>query len=429
MSPRPQPTRSACFQPDNYLDLVLFTNREDRLSDLVERLRSVLEPGARGEARILVRGHRGVGKSILTRKAIGDAVASVGGLYVIVDGAKTGHGPDAMLKRIARDLGREATQNSNDPGVQKGAELLQRFSETTKVAVKDVRQWSRSLQLGASIRSKLIESVQIDFGITGALSRTRTVEESYERVVDADFLKDKVQDFLTDCRHAGDRVVLFVDNLDQVGYAELGEDVRRVNDIAKAIGFDDCVVVANLRTEFYSTDLRKLYATEVDVPGLSPEELVRIAKTRMATVSPERQLALREAGFDALCEKLSSWTTNAWGYLCWLADLDYERIDFSPDDDDKLRDALLRISEKHFAGLRREELLRVAAAFKNGPTEFLTALELDFHGLTKEVLERAIRYGAIIPDLLLSPDRYVLSPALHFLCAHAGAAPAGAPAA
>jgi hypothetical protein len=423
MNPRPKPTRSACFQPDNYLELALFTNREDLLSDLVERLKSFLEPGAPGQGRILVRGHRGVGKSILTRRAIEIVISAIPALRVIVDGAQTGHGPDAVLKRIAADLGREATENATDSAVQKGAELLQRFAALTKVNVKEVRQWSKNLQLGASIKSKLVESVQVEFGISGAASRVRTVEESYERVIDADFLKDKVQDFLSDCRAAGQHVVLFVDNLDQVGYAEINEDVRRVTDLAKVIlGFRDCVVVANLRTEFVSADLRKLYSNDVVVPGLEPEELLRIAKTRMSSVGPDRRLALKEAGFEALATKLASWTTNAWGYLSWLADLDYERIDFKPDDDEGLRKALLRIAENRFAGLRSEEILRVATAFKSAPAEFLTGNDLDTHGVTQELRERAIRYGAVVPDWLLSPDRYMLSPGLHFLCERAGRA-------
>ncbi|WP_437613073.1 AAA family ATPase [Sorangium sp. So ce834] len=425
MTPRPKPTRSACFQPDNYVDLALFTNREELLSDLVERLKSVLEPGGPGQARILVRGHRGVGKSILTRKALDTVISSPGALRVIVDGAQTGHGPDAVLKRIAADLGREATENANDPALQKGAELLQRFAALTKVSVKEVRQWSRNIQLGAAVKSKLVESVQVEFGITGAVGRVRTVEESYERAIDADFLRDKVQDFLSDCRAAGEHVVLFVDNLDQVGYAEIEEDVRRVTDLAKAIlGFRDCVVVANLRTEFVSADLRKLYSNEVVVKGLEPEELLRIAKTRMGTTGPDKRLALKEAGFEKLAATLASWTTNAWGYLSWLADLDYERIDFAPDDGDRLREALLRIAENRFAGLRGEEIRRVAAAFKHAPHQFLTGVELDTHGVTQELRERALRYGALVPDWLLSPDRYMLSPGLHFLCEHAaGQAP------
>jgi hypothetical protein len=426
MNARPKPTRSACFQPDNYLDAALFTDREALLGDLVERLKSVLEPGAPGQARILVRGHRGVGKSILTRKAIDTVISSLAALRVIVDGAQTGHGPDAVLKRIAADLGREATENATDPAVQKGAELLLRFAPLTRVSVKEVRQWSRSLQLGAAIRSKLVESVQVDFGISGAASKVRTVEESYERVVDADFLKDRAQDFLSDCRAAGQHVVLFVDNLDQVGYAEIN-DVRRVTDLAKIIlGFRDCVVVANLRTEFVCADLRKLYSNDVVVPGLAPAELLRIARMRMSLVSPDKRLALKEASFEALATRLASWTTNAWGYLSWLADLDYERIDFSPDDDDRLCEALLRIAENRLAGLRGEEIRRVAAAFTSRSTQFLTAAELDTHGVTQELRERALRYGALIPDWLLTPDRFMLSPGLHFLCRPADGAPAKA---
>src|SRR6185437_8292542 len=116
------------------------------------------------------------------------------------------------------------------------------------------------------------------------------------------------------------------------------------------------VVVANLRTEFVSADLRKLYANEIVVPGLAPEELVRVAGARMGSANEARQRALKDGGFYRLAERLSSWTTNAWGYLCWLADLDYETIDFSPDDDAALRKALLGLADKHYAGLRREEI-------------------------------------------------------------------------
>lgn len=411
------PTRSACFQPDNYTELALFTNREALLADLADRLRSVLEPGAPGEARILVRGHRGVGKSILTRQAIEKVIGEVGALRVVVDGARGAHGPDEMLRRMAKDLGREATENATDEGVRKGAEILQRFASVTRVSVKEVRQWSRALQLGTALKSKLIDAVQIEFGISGTVTRVRNVEESYERAVDAVFLRDRLQDFVTDCRAAGEHVILFADNLDQVGYAEIKEDVQRVTDLARMIlGLLDCVVVANLRTEFVSADLRKLYSSEVVVPGLGGEELLRIAKTRMGSARPDRRLLLKEAGFDTIATVLATWTSNAWGYLSWLADLDYERIDFEPDDRERLRAALTHLSEQRFAGLRRDEILRVAGAFGTHPDAFLTAQELDTHGITGEVRERAVRYGALVPDWLLSPDRYMLAPGLHFLC-------------
>ena len=155
----------------------------------------------------------------------------------------------------------------------------------------------------------------------------------------------------------------------------------------------------------------------------SPTSCVRIAKARMGSAT--RSVTRPEGGLASRRSRRSSRAgpANAWGYLCWLADLDYERIDFSPDDDAALRNALLGLADKHYAGLRREEIDRVAGAFMAAPTAFLTAAELDTHGLTQELRERALRYGALVPDWLLSPDRYMLSPGLHFLCQRAGPRP------
>lgn len=93
VSPPRKAARTACFQPDEYRDLALFANRSDQLEELTGALHGFLEPGAPGQGRILVRGHRGVGKSMLTRRAIDNVRATHGPLTVIVDGARAGHGP------------------------------------------------------------------------------------------------------------------------------------------------------------------------------------------------------------------------------------------------------------------------------------------------------------------------------------------------
>ena len=47
------------------------------------------------------------------------------------------------------------------------------------------------------------------------------------------------QTLVLDCYQTEQTVVLFLDNLDQVGYAEIGEDVRRVTDLARyLLGID-----------------------------------------------------------------------------------------------------------------------------------------------------------------------------------------------
>lgn len=411
-----KPIRSACFQPDNYTDLALFADREAVVEDLASTLESFLAPGAPGEGRVLVRGHRGVGKSILTRAALQRVIDTLGPLAITVDAARTAHGPDAFLRRLASELASEAIANVTDKTLLGCAELLKRFSETTKVTVRETQQWTRTLQLGLSTKYQFLDKVQFEFGLTRAAGRSRVLEESFERQVNDDFLQELIQEFLHDCRTAGQHVVLFLDNLDQVGYGEIEEDVKRVTNLARHLfSLRDAVVVANLRSEFVSADLRKLYSHEITVEGMRPEELLLVAQARMQRTTEEVRTALEEVGFLELARQLTRWTDNAWGFLNWLTFFDYEPLDFAPDDAEALRKRLMRFAERRYSGLRANELERVSGVYRNEPSRFLTAAELDTHGITNELLQRAVRYGALVPDWLLSPDRYMLAPGLHFL--------------
>lgn len=411
-----QPIRSACFQPDNYSNLELFADRTQQLEDLAGILESFLAPGSPGEGRVLLRGHRGVGKSILTRAALKKVVETLGPLAVTVDAARTAHGAQAFMRRLAAELSREVAENVTDKTLASCAELLRRFSDVSKVTVRETQQWTRTLQLGVSTKYKFLDKVQFEFGLTRAAGRSRTVEEGYERQVDDEFLRSLIQELIHDCHQAGQYVLLFLDNLDQVGYGEIEEDVKRVTNLARHVfSIQDAVVVANLRSEFVSADLRKLYSNEVTVEGMGAEELLEVARARMASASEDRRRMLEEARFPELARQLTRWTRNAWGFLGWLAFLDYERLDFAAGDEAALRRALLRFAERRYTGLRVAEIEKIGAIYKGDPTQFLTAGELDTHGVTTEMRERAVRYGALVPDWLLSPDRYMLSPGLHFL--------------
>lgn len=419
MTDKKTPTRSACFVPDSYTDLQLFANRTRDVEDLVATLESYLSPGSPGEGRILIRGDRGVGKSILTRAALQKIIDQYGPMAVQVDAGRIGKGPENFLRRLAKDLAREVIENASESAAELllAANVLKRIADNAnKLTVKQVQQWARSMQLGATVRSKLLDSVQFEFGMTRATSRSNSVEESYERVVDAEYLRELLQDFLHDCRAHDHFVLLFLDNLDQVGYGELKEDVEQVSNLARfLLGLEGAVVVANLRSEFVSPDLRKLYSTEKLVEGLTPEQLQEVSSRRMALAHEDRQERLRAAGFPALAARLSELTSNVWSYLTWLAFLDYEEIDFGPEDERGLRTALLRFARRRFAGLQEPDLLILGKIYRGDVHRFATRVELDTHGVTQELLERAVRYGALVPDLLLDPNRYVLSPALHFL--------------
>jgi len=410
------PPRSACFKPDKYDDVALIANRDREREDLAATLASFVAPGGPGEGRVLIRGDRGVGKSILTRAVLADIVSEYGPLCVIVDGGKAQHGQDAFLRNLCRDLAKEVSENTTDANLATAAEVLRRLARASKVAAKEVRQWSTTLKFGVNLKSQLLNSVQFEFGLERAKGHSAMVEESYERDIDAPFLAELLQQMLTDCHNADQFVVIFADNLDQVGYGELDEDVKRVSDLARQIfGLDHAVLVANLRTEFVSADLRKLYSVERWIKGLEPQGLLAIAKKRMELAGEKQREALVSAGFDTFTRELSQRTENAWAFLSWLAFLDYEPIDFVKGEEvAALQRSLPRFAVTRFGGLTQAEIERLCACFRENPNQTATVADLESKGVDQGLLTRAARYGALIPDLLLSPSTYALCPGLHF---------------
>jgi hypothetical protein len=416
-SPR-KAARTACFQPDEYRDLALFANRTDQLEELTDVLRGFLEPGAPGQGRILVRGHRGVGKSMLTRRAIDSVRATHGPLTVIVDGARAGHGPEAFLRQLAKDLAQETLENVTKPVLGQAAELLLRFAGATDISVKQVQEWTQSVKLGLTIQHKFVDLIGFEFGLARAAGKSRKLEESFQRKVDAELLRELIQALVHDCHEEEQRVVLLVDNLDQVGYAEIEEDVRRVTDLARYLfGLEGCLLIASMRSEFVSADVRKLSSLPIEVNALDSRELMEIFDQRVARRGPEARTVLEEAGLVTIARILSTWTGNAWAFLSWLGYLDFQRIDFDPEDQDALRKSLRRFAAQNHTGVRAEELDELVKPYRMHQSGggFLTRAELSAHGVSDELIERATRYGVLVPDWLLSPDRYQLAPTLCFL--------------
>jgi hypothetical protein len=211
-----------------------------------------------------------------------------------------------------------------------------------------------------------------------------------------------------------------MDNLDQAGYAEIEEDVRRVTDLARYVfTLKRCLVVATIRTEFVSADLAKLYSHNVQIPGMSADELCEIVKKRMESAGVRQKKALEEARFIDIARTFARFTDNAWGLLSWLMALDYASFDAGPDDVEGLVDVLAPLMQQQHPGLREDELERVARAFEQDPNGFLTSEDLGSAGVDADFRDRAVKYGALVPDWLLSPDRYMLTPRLHFLARRA----------
>lgn len=413
------PPRSACFRPEAYDSLELFADRQNDLQDLIATIDGFVQgPGAEG--RILLHGARGLGKSMLARRALHTICERRRGLlYAEADCARLSTGPEAVLRQIARSLTAAVEQRpSSGRDVLHAAQILSRIAISTKVKAKEVRTWQQNLKIGVSATSKLLNTVAFEFGLARAAGKSREVEETFERNVDTTFLGELLADFLTDCRREDLEVLLFVDNLDQAAYAERQEEVRQVMDLARLLlTLRHAVVVMTLRQEFVSRDLPKYESLTMALPGMDPAGLRMVAERRMDEASPQRQQALKEAGFETLIEYLSGWTDNPWGFLKSLAALDFERVDLRGATAPQLRQALLDHAGKVFPRLRSEELASLGAAFRGAPAGFRARHELEAAGISDELRERAAGVYALIPDWILdpAPQRYQLAPQLHFL--------------
>lgn len=412
-----QPPRSACFRPDDYRDLRLFADRAEDTDDLVSRLDSYLVPDSPNDAHLLVRGQRGVGKSILVRRVLDLVQQKRDVLIAEVDCAVVGVGPENVLRKLARKLADEAIQNALDERLRTEANLLGRLTDATKVKAREVRTWSEQLRLSAAAAYKFADTVSFEFGMSRVAGKSREIEESSDRNVDAPFLQLLIADFLVDCARAEQKVILFVDNLDQAAVPERKEDVERVTDVVRFLaGLRDAVVVMTLRTEFVSRDLLKLCPSNVEIPPMDAEGLCEVAKVRMRHAGAEQRTKLKGAGFERLAKDLSQWTGNPWGFLSWLHHLDYYRkVDLRSADAATVVQALQPGVKMLYPGVKEADLRTLAKGFAGAPDDLRTAEELTASGITPALLDHAVAYGALIPDWLLDPHGYYLPPQLHFL--------------
>jgi hypothetical protein len=322
------------------------------------------------------------------------------------------------LRQLAKDLAKETLDNTTSEELKRSAEFLLRLASMTKVTVKQVHEWSKTLKLAMNVGHRFFDKIGFEFGLARATGAARQLEETHERTVDVDLLRDLIQSLVIDCYSKEQSVILLLDNLDQVGYAEIQEDVRIVMDLARyLLGFERCLVVANLRSEFISADLRKLHSLSIDVAGLAPNELMEIFDQRVKMRGEGTREKLEKAGLVSIARQLAEWTDNAWGFLKWLAYLDYQRIDFTAGEAAKLRKMLDRFAIQNHSGVRLEEMKKLAEPYatRSSSQVFLTEAELSAAGISAELIERARRYGVLVPDWLLSADRYLFSPTLHFL--------------
>lgn len=286
------PLAAAWLNPTS-VDPRLFINREAEAREL----RACLEERLQGEpnARILVCGDRGVGKSIFSRKLLKDFTAAhpTQVVEVILDGR--GMTQRRLLSTFAQNLARGA----RDVLVARGEfeEQWERWATTLVQLATNARivrgfHELRGREHGASAGGEggLLGTLTGSFLFAWKERREQgqKVEETLE--VSDDVLRSAINLTLRRIADRGLRVAVLFDDLDQAGDVENPQAAKAM--LQELLAIEPCVGVVHLRNEVLSPDIRREMGECIALEGLSPDTMERLFDKRLEDAPAEvrRQL-------------------------------------------------------------------------------------------------------------------------------------------
>lgn len=401
------------IRPTN-TDPTLFVNREKELQELKTILRQFINDPEAQTGGVLVKGDSGVGKSILSRKAVTELVQEFPRLVVLeVDGGRLS-GVRGLLNKLCERIRGEVDKLGN-PSLQEQAEELARIADYDRITSSDAREYSAKTSASGKVGGGIWGLLKAEVAAEIEATRNKTMTEGYEIRITDDFLRKLLCALLQDVRDVGHPVLVFLDNLDRIGRMDAQEDANSIAELVKELlDFPSCVLLLNLRTQFahHTVDRRELHHFAVD--GLGPEALRQILQTRIqnAALTDEVRQRLESCCVSTVADELSARTDNPLAFLRWMdffllrTDNDATQLDFH----------LEQFLKHNFTGLPPAWIQEAVGAFRrahNAEREDFLASDL-----IEEVRGELERGGAIIPNnLLLAPEqrRYRLHHDLDFL--------------
>ncbi len=315
----PSPSIGSVWVNDQGSDPGDLVDRNAERRKLFGKLVEYLDSGSR-EARILVTGDRGVGKSILTRAVIeGFAHANQDRVVSIrVNGRGVAY--RAFLQTFARDLAKALRPHAkrwSKPEVDVWLDELVALTNTNQISRAQAETFARKYGAGAAVGADaLIYKIAAKF----TWEETRSLGVTTQSVLNVtdELLHEAIAETLTRLRSAETpiSIVVFYDDLDQAFSAGAGADVESA--MQRVLELQPCLAVAHIRSESLSENVRRVITDEVSVGPLPPNELLAVLRQRVATA---KNNAVRAAFKDGLAykpfEQLASVTGNALAFLRW----------------------------------------------------------------------------------------------------------------
>ena len=381
--------------------------REQLLSVLEDYRNTAMEAGSASarEARILISGERGVGKSILTRKVLADFGARHPDQVITATIDARSLQYRAVLTEIAKALVEQVR-----PQAQKHRQnLLPLLSYVELLATQSQVQKSQT------------EAIQTKFGIgagigieaiaklTGMLnweqSRQSTTGVQTTLTVTDNLLHTAIDLLLAELAQSPWFVVIFYDDLDQAitgaGADEILSLFRRVLEL------HPCIALVHVRTECCVDNLKREITENVELPGLEADAMQDLLRRRLETAPREIKEALGlEKNWHALVQ-LAGLTRNPLVFLRWVLGL--LRTQEVPTLDGWATDAALQSIVSTAApvqGFDYRVVSRVVAAIDNLPRWFTRPALLESAGeatFSSQDIEDLEKLGLLLPRYRFQP--------------------------
>ncbi|MEM9458139.1 MAG: hypothetical protein AAGF11_28450 [Myxococcota bacterium] len=414
------------FQPRD-VDPALFVDRSRQLRWLEGLVTHYLYNRTVDKGLVVaVLGAKGVGKSILSRKALG-ALRDKFGRYVafVTIDCRRKLSQRKVLREIAdslhQELARMKTSGASEvtPELVDTAAVVKTIASYTHVKLSTLHENLAVFKNASNLKvgGKLLDFLRAEFNI--AVSRDKQERQALEGEVllDDTTLRESLIQLLRDVRIQDPKldVIIYLDNIDELDHDACNDASKREQIRLETIGLLDLCrapvgFVLNMRSYYASSLLRDVDNTYT-LESLPPEHMAQMLQVRLAGEREEIREVLASDQWSATLEELSRMAPTPLVFLRWLKYLaEWDEVGRGP-----IATRLEGYNNHHVANVSPEQL-RVVARIFDPPARTVQRAELLVACDGREaMLSQLIHAQVVLPRDFWEPNEFTLDPELHYM--------------
>lgn len=364
-------------------------------------------------------GDKGIGKTIFTRSVLDDIRAKRSGDAVIVTvDCRKRRSWREVLAQLCWGLVDELREHEEiDPKtvsseLLKEAELLDELAklDTAEIRVFHERALSFKAHLKLSPANALLSALKADLGLELGLDEKTVRSLSGTRTFDEDRLNRAICALCRDIRRAGLKVVVYLDNVDELDHDYHDEESRiRVRHDAEGLlrlGDAPIALILNMRTYFSRVLPRQMRNPPLRIGPLPGKDLLGLLDARLRHESGAVQEDFGRPETHAAVEQLANLAPTALAFLTWVRYL-YQREHLTLDD---LDHGFSRYVYAAYATVDENRIRRLMDAFETPTSSIARDRLLEACEGSESILRKLEDMQVVLPEDFWSPESYTLDP-------------------